>query len=401
MSLKDKRIVVGVSGGIAAYKAVELVRLLISGGAKVRVCMTKNGTKFVTPLTFEAITGEKVIWDMFSQEGPEISHISWAKYAELIAIAPATANIISKLAHGIADDFLTTMILAAGCPILICPSMNSKMYQNPVILQNIQLLRNRGIRVMEPSEGELACGEIGPGRLPDPEDIVYEIRYLLSSKDLEGRRIVVTAGPTWEAMDPVRFITNRSSGKMGYALAREAYLRGAEVVLISGPSNERPPRGIEFINVSSAREMKDAVLDKAKRADAIIKAAAVSDYRPKYRAKSKIKKGVESLTLELVKNPDILSELGKKRSKRRCVLVGFAAETEDVIQNAKKKLKEKNLDFIVANDVSRKDSGFQTDTNLVKIIHRDGRVQELPLLKKEMVANIILDHVVSLLDQKR
>ncbi|HDI78056.1 MAG TPA: bifunctional phosphopantothenoylcysteine decarboxylase/phosphopantothenate--cysteine ligase CoaBC, partial [Desulfobacteraceae bacterium] len=315
MSLKDKRIVIGISGGIAAYKAVELVRLLISGGAKVRVCMTKNGTKFVTPLTFEAITGEKVIWDMFSQEGPEMLHISWARYGDLIAIAPATANIISKLAHGIADDFLTTMILAAGCPILICPSMNSKMYQNPVISQNIELLRNRGIRVMEPSEGELACGEIGPGRLPDPEDILYEIRYLLSSKDLEGRRIVVTAGPTWEAIDPVRFITNRSSGKMGYALAREAYLRGAEVALISGPSNERPPRGVEFVEINSAREMKDAVIDRAEGADAIIKAAAVSDYRPRYMAKSKIKKGLESLTIELVKNPDILSELGKKRSK--------------------------------------------------------------------------------------
>ncbi|MFH1349488.1 MAG: bifunctional phosphopantothenoylcysteine decarboxylase/phosphopantothenate--cysteine ligase CoaBC [Pseudomonadota bacterium] len=394
--MKDKRIIVGVTGGIAAYKSAELVRLLVRAGAHTMVAMTKNATKFVAPLTFEALSGHRVIWDMFEHETVSMEHIKWGQETDLIIIAPATANFISKMAHGIGDDFLSTMILAATAKILICPSMNSHMFLNPAVQNNIRYLRERAYRVMEPVEGELACKTEGPGRLPEPEDIVEHARILLSQKDLSGLNILVTAGATEEPIDPVRFITNRSSGKMGYALARAARRRGAHVILVSGPSSQRPPFDVALCKVKTAEEMKKAVFEHSLRCDVIIKAAAVSDYRPREASGQKIKKGDGIKMLELVQNPDILAELGSRKKDFPCLLVGFAAETEDLMTNATEKLKKKNLDMIVVNDVSREDAGFEADTNLVKIIHRNGHIEDLPLMMKEEVADLVLDRVSEL-----
>ena len=391
--MKGKKIIVGVSGGIAAYKAAELVRLLVKADARTFVTMTSNGARFVTPLTFEALSGNRVIRDMWDNEGTSIDHISWGQKSDLIIIAPATANFIAKMAHGIGDDFLSTMVLAATAGILVCPSMNSQMFKNPAVQDNLRVLKARGINVMEPGEGQLACHTEGPGRLPEPEDIMEQAFILISPQDLSGLKILVTAGPTVEPIDPVRYITNRSSGKMGYALARAARRRGASVTLVSGPTSLKPPYGVEFCGVKTAENMKQAVFENRPKCNIIIKAAAVSDYRPRDSAAHKIKKGEDSLSLQLVKNPDILAELGSVRKESDCLLVGFAAETKDLMANAKKKLRAKNLDMIVANDVSREDSGFETDTNIVKIIYSDGQVEDLALMTKNEVADSVLDRI--------
>ncbi|MFP4037680.1 MAG: bifunctional phosphopantothenoylcysteine decarboxylase/phosphopantothenate--cysteine ligase CoaBC [Desulfobacteraceae bacterium] len=392
--MKGKRVTVGVTGGIAAYKAAEIVRGLVKEGAEVSVAMTRNAGRFVGPLTFEALSGRRVITGMFDPGTGPMDHIRWGQETDLVLVAPATANFLAKAARGLADDFLSTMAVAATAPILLCPAMNVHMYRNSSVRENIRILKERGINVMEPGAGGLACGSEGPGRLPEVEDILERARWLLSPGDLTGCRIMVTAGATMEAIDPVRFITNRSSGKMGYALARAARRRGADVVLISGPGALKAPLGVTCIPIRSAEDMRRAVLAEWRSCDAVIKAAAVSDYRPKDPAGQKIKKeGRETQVLELVRTPDILAELGRVRGAARCVLVGFAAETESLINHAGEKLHKKNADMIVANDVSREDAGFETDTNLVKILHRDGMVEEMPIMSKEEVADCILDRV--------
>ena len=395
--MKNKKVIVGVTGGIAAYKAAELVRFLVRAGAHTRVAMTANATQFVTPLTFEALSGNKVVWDMFGHGTAAMDHITWGQDADLIILAPATANFIAKLAHGIGDDFLSTMVLAATAKIMVCPAMNSQMFLNPAVRDNISLLKKRSYTIIEPVEGELACGTEGPGRLPEPEDILEQAEFLLSQHDLSGLGILVTAGATMEPIDPVRYITNRSTGKMGYALARAARNRGAEVTLVSGPTSLRPPAGVNVVRVKTTGEMKRSVFEHRRQCDVIIKAAAVLDYRPKEKADHKIKKGRKTQSLELVQNPDILAELGRTRGEFPCVLVGFAAETEELTANAKEKLQQKNLDMIVANDVSREDSGFESDTNLVRIIYRDGHIEDLPLMTKEEVADQLLDRVKGLI----
>jgi phosphopantothenoylcysteine decarboxylase/phosphopantothenate--cysteine ligase len=391
--MKDKKVIVGVTGGIAAYKAAELVRLLVKAGAETRVAMTSSATKFVTPRTFEALSGNRVVWDMWDAGTGAMDHIQWGQEANLIIIAPATANFIGKLAHGIGDDFLSTMVIAATAKILVCPSMNTQMYRNPAVQDNLKLLKGRGYAVMEPAEGELACRTEGPGRLPEPEEILEEAVALVTEKDLSGLRILVTAGATIEPIDPVRYMTNRSTGKMGYALGRAAMMRGGEVTLVSGPTNLKPPRGVSFVPVRTAEEMKQAVVERFRQCDVIIKAGAVLDYRPAVRALHKIKKIEETQSLELVRNPDILGDLGRMKGEPRCLLVGFAAETQDLIANATEKLKKKNLDLIIANDVSRKDAGFEADTNAVKVIYRDGRIEELPLMTKAETSERILDRI--------
>jgi phosphopantothenoylcysteine decarboxylase/phosphopantothenate--cysteine ligase len=394
--LKGKKVVVGVTGGIAAYKTAELVRLLVKSGAYTRVAMTAHATKFISPLTFEALSRNRVVWDMWSGGTSPMDHISWGQESDLIIIAPATANFIAKMANGIGDDFLSTMVLASTAKILVCPSMNTCMFMNSAVKRNILLLKERNMEVMEPSAGELACGTEGPGRLPDPEEILDHASLLLTDQDLFGLKIVITAGPTLEPIDPVRYITNRSSGKMGFALAKAARMRGATVNLISGPTHLDPPSGVTFTRVDTAEEMRRAVLDQSSNCDVVIKAAAVLDYRPRERAERKIKKENRSLSLELAPTPDILMELGAGKKNRRCILVGFAAETNDLIANAKAKLEKKNLDMIVANDVTRSDAGFDADTNLVKVIYRGGSMEDLPLMTKRQVADCLLDRIKKL-----
>jgi phosphopantothenoylcysteine decarboxylase/phosphopantothenate--cysteine ligase len=395
--MKGKKIIIGITGGIAAYKAAELVRLLIKAGAQVKVAMTAHAVRFVTPLTFEALSGNRVIWDMWGREETAIDHIIWGQESDLIIIAPATANIIAKMAHGIADDFLSTMVVAATAKILVCPSMNDRMLTNPAVQDNLRILSERNFAVMAPGEGQLACRSEGPGRLPEPQEIVEHAWTLLSPQDLSGQKVLVTAGPTVEPIDPVRYISNRSSGRMGFALAKAARRRGASVTLVSGPVSLIPPYGVTFIPVKTADEMRNAVIENRPGFDIIIKAAAVSDYRPRESARQKIKKGPDSLTLDLVKNPDILSELGKTKELSPCALVGFAAETEDLLANAGTKLKAKNLDMIVANDVSRNDAGFETDTNIIKMIFADGHVEDSTLMTKDEVADLVLDRIKSFL----
>lgn len=404
MGLRGKSIVVGVTGGIAAYKAAELVRLLVRHEAFVRVAMTANAVRFVGPVTFAALTGQKVMYDMYGQEGTAMEHIRWGQEADLVVIAPATANFIAKYANGIADDFLTTMMLAASAGILICPAMNTKMLLHPATRANLDILAKRGVHIMAPGEGELACGTSGAGRLPEPEEIVEFVASVISKKDLEGLKVIVTAGPTIEPIDPVRFITNRSTGKMGYAIAGAAAKRGAVVTLISGPTNLKPPLGVEMRSVLSAREMRSAVIECFSDCDMVIKAAAVSDYRPARFLEEKMKKGPRHLVLEMEKNPDILAEIGslaeRETDGRKRVLVGFAAETEDLIENARSKLNSKGLDMIVANDVSRKDAGFASETNLVRLLFREGGVEEPPLMSKTEVAELILDRAEAIRRKK-
>jgi len=397
--VKGKKVLVGVTGGIAAYKAAELVRLLIKADLQVEVAMTESATWFITPLTLETLSGNRVITRMFGRDETPMDHIRCGQDADLIIIAPATANIIGKLAHGIGDDFLSTCMLAATAKTLLCPAMNDQMFQNPAVQDNLALLQKRGFFVMSPDSGELACGSDGPGRLPDPANILEQALVLLSEQDLKGLKIMVTAGPTTEYIDPVRYITNRSSGKMGYALALAALRRGAKVVLISGPTPLKPPPGLIFCPVKTAEEMRQAVFDHREGCHVIIKAAAVSDYRPKETAGHKVKKGAESLSLIMAQNPDILTLLGQTKKDHPCILVGFAAETQNLLENAQKKITAKNLDMIVANDVSRTDAGFGTDTNAVKIIYADGRVEDSPLMGKIEVAHLILDRAKALKDE--
>lgn len=396
--LKGKHILLGVTGGIAAYKSAELTRLFIKAGCSVKVIMTRHATEFITPLTLQTLSGNHVFMDMFSLiRDHDIAHIALAEEADVLVIAPATANIIGKMAAGLADDLLTTVALATKAPVLICPAMNTNMYENVVVRENIRKLASRRCHIMAAGEGELACKTDGWGRLPDPPDILDEVESLLTEKDLAGKRILVTAGPTREPFDPVRFITNYSSGKMGYALAIVARRRGAAVTLISGPTALPVPSGVDFIPVSSAVEMREAVMKHLQAADMVIKSAAVADFRPSMRADDKIKKKSGPLTLTLERNPDILAEIGKRKEGR--ILIGFAMESEDLVENAKAKLMKKNLDLIVANDVKQSGAGFQTDTNIVSILDRAGGIEELPLMDKMEVAGRILDRAKRLFKQ--
>jgi len=398
---KGKKVVLGVTGGIAAYKAAEFVRLLVKEEVDVHVTMTENAQKFITPLTFQTLSGNPVVTDPFALlEDAEIGHIALADLAELVVILPATANIIGKIANGIADDFLSTMVMATKAPVLFVPSMNVNMWENKALQKNIQTLLERGYYLLEPGEGELACHWYGKGRLPELNEVVEKMEDLLSPKDLKGEQILITGGPTQEPIDPVRFITNRSSGKMGYALAKMAKRRGAEVILVTGPTSlPLPRRDIKWVPVRSAEEMRKAVFTHWKGCSVVIKAAAVSDYRPKVISEKKIKKGDSEYTLALERTKDILEELGKKKGNR--ILVGFAAETEDLIANAKKKMLEKNLDFIVVNDVTKPRAGFGSDTNQVKMLYPSGQVKDLPFMTKEEVSQLILDDVVKLLKKRK
>jgi len=399
--LKGKKIVLGVTGGIAAYKAAEFVRLLVKKEADVHVVMTRNAQEFITPLTFHTLSGNPVVTDLFALiEDEKIGHIALADLAELIVILPATANIMGKIATGIADDFLTTMVMASKAPVFFVPSMNVNMWENQILQNNIRILLARGYQIIEPGEGELACHWYGKGRLAELDEVVEKMEDLFSNKDLKGEKILITAGPTQEPIDPVRFITNRSSGKMGYALAKVARQRGAEVVLVTGPTSLPPlRREIEMVPVRTAEEMRKAVLNHAVGCSVVIKAAAVSDYRAQAISQKKIKKDNFDTTLALERTKDILEELGKNKGDR--ILVGFAAETEDLVPQAKKKLMKKNLDFIVANDISQPRVGFGSETNQVKILYPSGQLKDFPLMQKEEVAQLIFDEVVELLNKRK
>jgi len=397
------KIALGVTGGVAAYKAAELVRRLQQEKLDVQVVMTRSAQEFITPLTFAALTGKKVITSMFGPDDASpanvesaIEHIAVAQRIDLLLVAPATADILGKFAHGIADDFLTTLYLATNAPVVVAPAMNVNMWEHSATQQNLAVLRARGVHVVDPDEGYLACGMTGSGRLAATESIVRRACEVLGLRhDLNGRTVLVTAGPTREDLDPVRFLTNRSSGKMGYALAEAAARRGAHVILISGPTDLAVPEGVDWVPVRSSEEMREAVLARSSEADVVIMAAAVADYRPSYVHPTKLKRTSEGITLELEPVPDILAELGRDKGSR--ILVGFAAETENVAASARAKLERKGVDMIVANDVTQEGAGFDTDTNIVTLFLRDGREIPLPQLTKFEVANRIFDRVVELL----
>jgi len=393
--LHGKTVILGVSGGIAVYKAVELLRLLTKAGADVHVVMTKNAQEFMTPLTFQTLSGNPVHTELFNlYQEQEIDHIALADRADLFILAPATANLIGKIAHGLADDLLTTSVMATKAPVLVVPAMNSNMYENPIYQRNEKLLIDDGYHVMEPATGALACGWQGKGKLPDPEQILETALVVLAPKDLLGCHLLVTAGPTREEIDPVRYLSNYSSGKMGYAIAAVACRRGASVTLVSGPTALTVPAGVRCVPVCSAEEMRAAVLAEFAVADVVIKSAAVADYRPLQRAEQKVKKQADELTLSLEKNPDILAELGSLKEEQ--ILIGFAAETERLLVHAAEKLRRKNLDMIVANDVSKVGAGFNVDTNIVRFLHANGDVEEFGLMTKVQVAERLLDRVVAL-----
>jgi len=398
--LDKKNILIGVTGGIAAYKVVEVASLLKKSGANVKIMMTKHATEFVSPRTFQEITNNAVSVEMFGDAANfHVAHIGLANFADLILIAPATANFLAKMAHGIADDLLTTTILAFDGKILVAPSMNTKMYENPATQANLSVLKARGVQILEPNAGILACGTVGKGRLPEPAEICAQIeKFFAQDKILAGKKVIVTAGGTIEAIDPVRYIGNRSSGRMGYEIAKSAVNAGAEVVLISGNSNLEPPNGLKsFFKVESALEMREKVLNEFETADCVIMSAAVADYRVKNISAQKIKKSAENLTLELVKNPDILKELGAL--KKNQILVGFAAETQNILEYARKKLVEKNLNFIVANDVTAEGAGFAVKTNIASIIWRNGEVENFSKMTKADLAEKIVLRVSIILNQ--
>ena len=392
--LKNKKIIVGVTGGIAAYKSCDIVSRLIKLDAEVNVIMTAASVNFVSPLTFSSLSNNPVVSDMFKNPVYwDIEHISLAQKADVFLIAPATANIIGKVANGIADDMLSTTIMASTAKIVFAPAMNTKMYENEILQENISKLKKRGCYFIEPDSGRLACGDIGMGKLRDTSEIVdYIVSLTFKKQDLKGKKVLVTAGPSIEPIDAVRYITNKSSGKMGYAIANAALDRGAEVTLISGITTINPPNKAKFIPVLSGRDMHKAVLDNFREQDIIIKAAAVSDYRIENPTKHKLKKKDDTLTLSLVRNPDILKELGEMKNNK--ILVGFAAETEDVIENAKSKVKTKNLDFIVANDINESGAGFEVDTNIVYIIDKEEKIEKINKASKIDIANVILDKVI-------
>ncbi len=393
--LQGKNIVLGVSGGIAAYKAAALCSALVKAGASVDVIMTENAAKFVGPMTFSTLTGHSVSVDTFARvEKYDVSHIALAQKADLFAVAPATANIIAKMAHGIADDMLSTTLLASRAPKLVAAAMNTGMLDNPATQANIATLRGWGVEFIDGSDGRLACGDVGRGRMAEPEEIVDRMERMLTPKDLEGKRVLVTAGPTREALDPVRFLSNHSTGKMGYALARAARNRGAQVTLVSGPVGLQAPADVVLVPVVSAQEMFEAVRRELSGADIIIKAAAVADYAPKAEEPEKMKKTDQDLTLELTRTRDILSWIGHHRRPGQ-VVVGFAMETRDLLENAAQKLAAKNTDLMVANSLRQEGAGFGVDTNIVTLLTRDG-AEELPLMSKFEVANRILDRVLAL-----
>ncbi len=393
--IKGKKIILGVTGGIAAYKSCELVRSLVKEGASVQVIMTSNAMEFVTPLTLQTLSGNRVAAKTFDLEWEsEIGHISLADRADVIVIAPATASFIGKIASGIADTLLSNVILATLSPVIVCPAMNVNMYNNQVVQENLDKLRKRGFIIVEPSEGELACGWEGKGRLPETSDIVNEIERTLTPKDFSRERVIVTAGATREFIDSVRFISNPSSGKMGYALAKEGLMRGAEVVLISGKTNLDPPRGVKFLDVVSAGDMYESVMEHLDWSTIVIKAAAVGDYAPSERINSKIKKDEKEMLLKLKRTKDILKTVGENKNGR--FVVGFAAETDDLLKNAIEKLKGKNADLIIANDVSLPGAGFEADTNIVHLIYGEGKTEEIPQSAKSEIASKVFDKILEL-----
>lgn len=416
--LKDKNIILGVTGGIAAYKCVDLVSRLRKQGANVHVILTKGAQNFVTETAMREISGNPVVTSMWQEiQQYDVEHIALAQLADVVLVAPATANVIAKCACGMADDMLTTTLLATKAPVFFAPAMNTNMYENSITQQNLHTLQERGCHIIEPAAGHLACGTSGVGRMPEPQELVEILadffatgkelaqpdetdsrQHLAEGLDFSGLNILVTAAGTREPIDPVRYIGNRSSGKMGYAIAEAARDLGANVTLISGPSALPPLAGVNFFKVESARDMRRLVLENFPESQIVIKAAAVADYRVKNVADHKIKKNDEELTLVLEKNPDILKELGQKKQKGQ-VLVGFAAETQNLIQYAQSKLEKKNLDMIVANDVSKPQAGFNVDTNLIKLLKRDGSIEELPLMSKKDLAYIILNHVMKIYRQ--
>jgi phosphopantothenoylcysteine decarboxylase/phosphopantothenate--cysteine ligase len=395
------RITLGVTGGVAAYKAAELVRRLQQDSFTVQVVMTRGAREFITPLTFAALSGQKVITDLFAESGGEanlesaIEHIAVAQRTDLLLVAPATADVLAKFARGIADDFLTTLYLASTAPVVVAPAMNVNMWNHAATQENIEVLRARGVKIVDPDEGYLACGMTGAGRLAGQEQIVAAVREKLHfRRDLEGQTVLITAGPTCEDLDPVRYLTNRSSGKMGYAVAEAASRRGARVILVSGPTSLASPTGVERITIRTAKEMQRSVQEKFPESSIAIFAAAVADYRPVQTSDQKIKRDKQLLTLSLEATPDILASVAKNKGDR--LVVGFAAETERVAENARKKLNAKNADMIVANDVTREGAGFDHDTNIVTLFARDGRDLPLPRMSKAEVAQRILDEVVRL-----
>ena len=395
MDLKGKTIVLCVTGGIAAYKAADLVSRLKKQQAEVVVIMTKSACEFITPMTLEVLSGNRVISDMFDRDFPwEVEHTSLAKRADVFVIAPCTANVLAKAAYGIADDMVTTTLLATRAPLLIAPAMNTNMYENPVVQQNINILRSRGAHFVEPVSGKLACGDTGKGKLADPADICEAILDLAAEHDLAGLRVLVTAGPTQEALDPVRFLSNHSTGKMGYAIAAAAQRRGAAVTLVTGPTALSAPAGVKTVPVVSAREMYDAVLAALPEQDFVVKAAAVGDYRPAEAASDKLKKKDGDMTISLVRNPDILKAVGERRRPGQ-VICGFSMETRDLLENSAAKLESKNCDFIIANNLRTEGAGFGTDTNVVTILRRGGAPEHLPLQSKSALADGILDRMLA------
>ena len=397
MNLKDKHVLLGVTGGIAAYKTATLASSLVKNGANVHVIMTENATNFITPVTFETLTGHKCIINTFDRNFEfKVEHVSLAQMADVIMVAPATANVIAKLAHGLADDMLTTTILASKAPKLIAPAMNTAMYENPITQDNLQILKKYGMKVITPASGYLACGDTGEGKMPEVEELYDNIIDALTPKDLTGYNVLVTAGPTREKIDPVRFISNHSTGKMGYAIAKQAGMRGAKVTLVSGPVALEAPKGVEVVPVVSAKDMADAVWERADKMDMIIKAAAVADYRPVTTYEDKVKKSGDDMNIALERTDDILAHLGKNKKEGQ-ILCGFSMETKDMLENSKVKLKKKNLDVIVANNLKVAGAGFGTDTNIVTLITKD-EVKELPILSKDEVADRILSFLLGLKD---
>lgn len=394
--LKGKTVLLGVTGGIACYKSANLASALVKQGANVQVVMTRNATEFIGPHTFESLTGNRVSVDTFDRNYQfQVEHIALADQADLVLVAPATANVLAKLAHGLADDMLTTTILACNCPKIAAPAMNTKMYENPVTQDNLDILRKYGWEIVEPASGRLACGAVGKGKMPEPEDLLECVLHALShEKDMTDLKVLVTAGPTREALDPVRYLTNHSTGKMGYAIAKAAAARGAEVTLVSGPVNLKKPPYMEVVDIVSAQDMFEAVTSRAPEQDIIIKAAAVADYRPANLAEDKIKKsGNDSdLSLPLSRTSDILAWLGQYRSPGQ-FLCGFSMETRDMVENSKQKLEKKHIDLIAANNLKQEGAGFGVDTNLLTLISPDG-AKELPLMSKEEAAHALLDEIM-------
>lgn len=397
IELENKKIVIGVTGSIAAYKIAGLCSMLKKKKADVTVIMTQNATNFINPITFETLTGNKCLIDTFDRNFQyDVEHVELAKAAEVFLVAPASANVIAKAAHGIADDMLTTTLLAATCPKLFAPAMNTRMYQNPITQDNLQILKKYGMKVITPASGYLACGDTGEGKMPEVEELYDNIIDALTPKDLSGYNVLVTAGPTREKIDPVRFISNHSTGKMGYAIAKQAGMRGARVTLVSGPVALEAPKGVEVVPVVSAKDMADAVWERADKMDMIIKAAAVADYRPVTTYEDKVKKSGDDMNIALERTDDILAHLGKNKKEGQ-ILCGFSMETKDMLENSKVKLKKKNLDVIVANNLKVAGAGFGTDTNIVTLITKD-EVKELPILSKEEVADRILSYLLGLKD---